>query len=229
MPRTAILFIHGILGTPEHFRPFLSLVPENWTVRNLLLAGHGGGVREFSRASMKEWKTQVSDALCELRQTHERIVIAAHSMGTLFAIQQEINADALFLLNVPLRLRLRRRMLTNLWRVYRGRIPGNDVWAQAARDACGVAHDANLLCYLGWVPRYLELFREIRRTRRLLVSVPAHVWLSRLDEMVSVRSAALLEKNPAVQVHILEHSGHYYYAPEDLALLREDFSSFLED
>ena len=27
---TAILFIHGILGAPNHFTPFLPFVPSNW-------------------------------------------------------------------------------------------------------------------------------------------------------------------------------------------------------
>ena len=40
----ALLFIHGILGTPNHFAPFIPLVPENLSVYNLLLDGHGKGV-----------------------------------------------------------------------------------------------------------------------------------------------------------------------------------------
>ena len=42
---TAVLFVHGILGTPDHFSPFLSLVPPEYSVINLLLEGHGGSVR----------------------------------------------------------------------------------------------------------------------------------------------------------------------------------------
>mgnify|MGYP002425729728 CR=1 FL=1 len=56
--RIAILFIHGILGTTSHFEPFLSLVPPNWSICNLSLKGHGGSVKDFSQASMTEWKQQ---------------------------------------------------------------------------------------------------------------------------------------------------------------------------
>ena len=41
----AVLFLHGIAGTPEHFRKVLALeelVPESWSVYNLRLDGHGG-------------------------------------------------------------------------------------------------------------------------------------------------------------------------------------------
>ncbi len=95
---TAILFIHGILGTPDHFTPFLPFVPPNWSIYNMLLKGHGGGVKEFSSTSMIEWKQQVHTALQNLLASHDKVVIAAHSMGTLFAIQEAIDnqVDALF-------------------------------------------------------------------------------------------------------------------------------------
>ena len=39
----AVLFVHGILGSPAQFAPFLPLVPQDWSFCNLLLQGHGGG------------------------------------------------------------------------------------------------------------------------------------------------------------------------------------------
>ena len=53
---TAILMIHGIFGTPRHFDDIVKLVPDNWSVYNILLDGHGKGVREFSRTSMVKCK-----------------------------------------------------------------------------------------------------------------------------------------------------------------------------
>lgn len=51
---------------------------------------------------MTEWKQQVKNALEELSETNNKIIIAAHSMGTLFAIQEAIEkpVDELFLLNL---------------------------------------------------------------------------------------------------------------------------------
>ena len=51
----AVLFVHGILGSPAQFAPFLPLVPQDWSFCNLLLQGHGGGARDFSAASMAVW------------------------------------------------------------------------------------------------------------------------------------------------------------------------------
>lgn len=65
----AILFIHGILDTPDHFLPFLQLVPPEVSIYNLLLDGHGGDVRHFSRSSMTKWETQVGAAVRELSRS----------------------------------------------------------------------------------------------------------------------------------------------------------------
>ena len=49
----AVLFVHGILGSPAQFAPFLLLVPQDWSFCNLLLQGHGGGARGRRRGQPK--------------------------------------------------------------------------------------------------------------------------------------------------------------------------------
>ena len=87
---TAVLFIHGIVGTPNHFTDFVNLVPIEMSVCNMLLDGHGKGVSEFSKTSMAKWKSQVDAKVKELSKTHSKIIIVAHSMGTLFAINESV-------------------------------------------------------------------------------------------------------------------------------------------
>ena len=177
--RIAILFIHGILGTTSHFEPFLSLVPPNWSICNLSLKGHGGSVKDFSQASMTEWKQQVKNALEELSETNNKIIIVAHSMGTLFAIQEAIEkpADELFLLNVPLKVRVTFRLFRTSWRVFTGNIKPDDKWSLAAQKAYSIERDNHILRYFGWIPRYLELFSEIRKTRKIIgkLLTPSHI------------------------------------------------------
>ena len=45
---TAVLFLHGILGTPRHFEDFISLVPDSWSFSAPLLPG------QIGRASCRE-------------------------------------------------------------------------------------------------------------------------------------------------------------------------------
>ena len=229
---TAVLFIHGINGTPNHFAPFLPLIPSHISVINLLLDGHGGTAKDFSNTSMSRWKAQVQQAVDELSATHRQIFIAAHSMGTLFAIEQAVknrSVAALFLLSVPSHIRILPEAAINAWKLCFGTVSPNDKEAQAAIRCCGIKLSRNPFLYLGWIPRYLELFSAIRRTRPLLplLRTPCTVFQSRRDELVSPRSVSYLKEHTAADIQVLEHSGHFYYDDRDLPALLDAFRSML--
>lgn len=232
--RAAILFIHGIVGTPNHFTDFVSLVPSDVSVCNILLDGHGGSVRDFSRTSMQKWERQVRDAVNELTLSHTEIYIVAHSMGTLFAIDRAIENEAvkgLFLLAVPLKIAPKVRMISNLCKVYFDKIKPDDVVALAAKRCYGIAQDKNPFHYVGWLPRYLELFAKAKETRRKmqLLQTPCVAYQSAKDELVSTASEKLLRQNEAISVVELKNSGHYYYAPDDLSFLLNEFENFIKE
>ena len=230
---TAVLFIHGILGTPNHFRdliPLVQLVPESWSVHNLLLDGHGGTVDDFSGSSMERWRTQVKAAFLELARTHKRVMITAHSMGTLFAIQLAVEFPEripfLFLLGVPLRPWLRLGMMRDCIRMPLGRLePESVLW-----KATSIVTTPKLWKYLGWVPRYLELFREIAATEKLLcrLAVPCTAYQSRRDELVSNLTRAVLERSGVMTVRQLQDSTHFSYSPADSERVCADFSMQLK-
>ena len=228
---TAILFVHGILGNREFFNFLMPFVPADWTVENLLFEGHGGTPLDFAKTTMSRWKSQVHRTVLELRRHHQKILIAAHPMGTLFAIREAVegNADSVFLLNAPLRIRLTKRLFVTPWKIMRKKIAPDDVWTRAAREAYGIEYDANLFHYLGWIPRYIELFAEIRRVRKICPEMHrrAEVFLSVHDEMVSILSRRYFEDNPYVSINILPSSGHYYYNEEDSAYIVTAFSKFI--
>ena len=222
--RISVLFIHGIGGTPNHFKAFVPLVPERFSVCNMLLDGHGGTVRDFSRASMEKWKAQVEKKITELTSRGERLIITAHSMGTLFAIRHAVKSpeliEGLFLLAPPLKLALKPAMAVNSLKLCFGA-------AENASDIYGTEPDRRLWRYLGWAPRYLELLSEIKKTRELAaeLNVPCRVFLSAKDEMVSPRSAEMFSQS--VKPVLLESSSHYRYGDTDLARLTAEFSAML--
>ena len=63
---TAVLFIHGFLGSPKHFEPFYTCVPDDFAIYNILLDGHGKTVQDFSNTSMEKWKKQVDDTVNDI-------------------------------------------------------------------------------------------------------------------------------------------------------------------
>lgn len=228
----AILFIHGIVGTPNHFNEFVSLVPQSISVYNLLLDGHGKEVKDFSKTSMKKWEAQVASVVEELSLTHEKIYIFAHSLGTLLAIDQAIKSKKvfkLFLLAVPLRLSLKPKMASNSLKVYFDKISSDDYEALAAKKCYGIKKDKNPFHYIGWIPRFLELFAKIRKTRQVvnLLNTNCLVFQSKNDEMVSRSSKKYFENKPNVLVKELKKSGHYYYDKEDFEFLISEFNKML--
>lgn len=227
---TAVLFVHGILGTPNHFRdliPLEQLVPEHWSVHNLLLDGHGGTVGDFADSSMKIWKNQVKQAFEELAGSHDWVIIVAHSMGTLFATQLAVafseKIPFLFLLGVPLRPHMRFGMMRDCLRMVFGTLPADSVlW-----KATSVTATNQIWKYIRWIPRYLELFREIGATQRILnqLLVPCTAYQSRKDELVSNLTYRVLVRSGVMKVHQLNDSTHFYYTPADKERICADFCS----
>lgn len=231
--KNAVLFIHGILGTPNFFNNFMPLIPETWSVCNMLLDGHGKGVEEFSSTSMEKWKTQVDKKIGELSVSHSNIIIVAHSMGTLFAIQQAVKnpekIKAIFLLASPLRLFLKPQVVMITMKVLFEKVKPTDRVAVSAQHAYGIKTDKRLWKYLRWAPRYLELFAEIRNTGKIVsqLSVPCFAFQSKKDEMVSLASCKVLNTNPVIKTEVLKNSTHYYYDKSDFSLIESKFKELV--
>ena len=225
--RRAVVMIHGILGTPDHFRGFIPLVPEDWSVYNILLDGHGKGVEDFSRSSMKKWKAQVSSLLDDVLARYDKVILVAHSMGTLFSIQETVGRpekiESLFLLQTPLRPWLKVR-----YACYATLMPFGIVPRAAVDMSRGTSITTSPLLwkYFGWLPRFLELFYECYKTRKLLgsIQIPCRIYQCRKDEMVSTRTCRDLKKHPHLQVTVLPDSGHFAYHGADWELLKKEFS-----
>ncbi len=227
---TVILFIHGILGSPDMFKEYISNMPEQWSVYNMLLEGHGKTVRDFAHSSMKKWKRQVDHTLYELSIKYNKIIIVAHSMGTLLAInateKYPFKVKQLFLLAVPLKIFLRPTAPLNALKVVFEEVSDNDPIAVAMRDGYSVKPNKNIFEYISWLPRYMELFKESRATRRKAgrVDVPCNVYLSKKDDMVSVQGYKYFENNQRVKLTILENSLHMYFADDEMEFLINEFN-----
>lgn len=224
--KTAVLMIHGILGTPRHFDCIMDVIPEEWSIINILLDGHGKEVKDFSRTSMKKWKHQVLKIMSRLNKEYEEIVIVGHSMGTLLGIMASFaypqKVKCMFLLNVPLKVHMRPMVVSNAVKILLKK-ETRDTNASNMKMSGSIRVHLRLWEYLGWIPRYLELFQLVRQTRERIDSVRIPTWSfqSRGDELVSNRSISYLENHPVIVNQVLEHSGHFGYSPEDLEVIKK--------
>ncbi len=233
----AVLFIHGIVGSPAHFRQVIDLeerVPKNWSFINLCLPGHGGTVLDFGRSRLSQWREAAFRVFEELAANHENVVMVGHSMGCLFAMQIAMQypdkVKKLFLLQVPLYVGLRWSGIWNVLRIPFGLIPEQDVLGNAMLDSCGIKINPWLFQYITWVPRFVELIGQVHKTAKRVgeLNVPVIAFQSRKDELVSNRSAKTLRKSGKAAVVELEHSTHYYYTPEDQVRMRREFDGLFQ-
>lgn len=229
---TAVLLIHGILGTPRHFDFLLDSIPADWSVYNILLDGHGKSVSDFSGTSMAKWEQQTAAIVSELSAVYENLFVIGHSMGTLFAIDAALAhpecVRGIFLLSPPLRVHPRLRVFRDALKVGLGLVREKDTTAVVTRNAYSMEPDRHLWRYLGWIPRYLELFDKIRRTRRSLrrLQTPMQAFFCGDDELVSAKSAKELRGCSYAVTAELPASSHFAYTDEEAVLLCRAFIDF---
>ena len=228
-----VLFIHGFLGSPEHFEKFIELLPKDYGIYNVLLYGHGGTVKDFSSASMKIWKSQILKILKELDEKYKEIIIVSHSMGTLFsyslAIKYPEKIKTMLLLATPLKIGLKWTACVNSLKSLFGIISDDDEVGKAYNKAHSVRLNLKLWEYIGWIPRYLELFRESKAGRINIqnVSVPCFVFQSKKDELVSFKSVKFIPEKENIHLSVLKNSAHFIYDKEDFLIVLDRFKEII--
>jgi alpha-beta hydrolase superfamily lysophospholipase len=98
----ALLLVHGFGDGPHvwnHLAP--ELAGKGYTVRAMRLPGWNESVEAKRDISLENWEQAVQKELKELRNTHAKVGVMAHSMGgclvTVLAQQDQLDADALVL------------------------------------------------------------------------------------------------------------------------------------
>lgn len=230
----AVLFLHGIVGTPRHFSHILNMVdcvPDSWSYYNLLLDGHGGTVSDFSRSSMKKWKVQVWSVFHELLTTHDSVVIVGHSMGTLFALQLAVEfpnkIPLLFLIGCPIRPWVGAAGMNCSLRAMFGLCRKDRPAESAILEAGGTVLTKKVWKYIPWIKNMISLLLEASHTERLLPKLQTKTlaFQSRRDEMVSNSSGKVLKRYSVVEVTTFEDSTHFYYSQGDKERIYAAFSN----
>lgn len=230
----AVLFIHGFLGSPNHFSKFLETVPDSVAVYNVLLEGHGGTVSDFSAASMKKWKNQTERIADELCDKYKNVLVVAHSMGTFFAMEAAIKhpdkISGIMLLQTPLVVGIKPVAVKYSIKSLFGLVGEDDEVGKAYMNAHGVSLNLKLWQYLGWIPRYTELLRESHAARKRIASVevPVFIFQSKKDELVSSKTLKHIPKKDNIKVCTLTKSAHFIYDKTDFSSMLETFLHLLE-
>ena len=216
----AFLLCHGILGTPHFFDFLLPFIPSNCSYINLLLKGHGEGVKEFGRSSMEEWEKQIEETITYLRSLNLKIIMVTHSMGGLFALNEAYKNKDIFyrlvIFNPPLKIFVKPKAIFSSLEATFINEP-KSINAKEMKKSSSVKLSKNPFLYLLWLPRYYELFKKSHDVRKIVrfIEVKTDVFISKKDELVSIKSANYFGKNENVKLHYLLDSGHHLYSEKD--------------
>lgn len=231
---TAILFIHGIYGSPVQFDMLSdNLFNQGYTVMAVLLPGHGKCAKDFARSDSKKWYAEVSQAAALLRKSHRNIYMAGHSMGGLLCIKEGIRngADGVILMSVPMKVRMTVRTVSMSVKMLWGNPKNDDDFLKSYRNAYSI-QKSPVLHYVSGLPRLIDVVKMTRRTRRSLneVDFPVLVIQSARDETVSHQSVSILKEglSSPVDTLLLEKSGHCYYHPEDIGIMNDKACVFIK-
>ena len=230
---TAILFIHGILGSPMHFERFIDAVSADYGIYNILLEGHGGSVRNFSKASMEKWKKQVDEAATVLLSRYDKIFIVGHSMGTFFAMDTAVKyskrVKGILLLQSPLKIGVKPIAVKYSMQVLFGQIKEDDEFMKEYKNANSIDLNLRFWEYIGWIPRYLELFAESKRARQTItkIDVPCVVFQSAKDELVSMKSTGFVPNKPNIKLTVLKNSTHFIYEKSEYSEIIATFCKMI--
>ena len=223
--KTACLMVHGIVGSPRFFDSIIPLLPEDWSIYNILLDGHGGEVKDFANTSIFKWREQVGGYLSHLQKEYEEIYIFAHSMGTLISmeavIERPFKIKKMFLFAIPLAPRVKIRSFINTTKSVLG-IGKVEIDTLDAKNHFSITPERNVLKYIGFAPRYFEFLQSVKEMRKRikLLYVPMEAFIHCKDELVSNKGEKYIRRNERIRIHFLENSYHNVFS-EDFEKVKE--------
>ncbi len=105
---TAVLLIHGFTATAAQMRQLGGYLGEQgYTVRAMLLPGHGTRVEDMLSTGWAQWLAAARTEALRLMQGHQKLVVAGLSMGGLLALllAEELPVDGVVSLAAAIRVR----------------------------------------------------------------------------------------------------------------------------
>lgn len=229
----AVLFLHGILGSPSQFRAMGQVLhAAGWDCAAALLPGHGGAQADFSPARSADWLEAARREVDGMTKEYGRVVIFAHSMGCLLALQiaaQNASVRGLILLSPALSPKVSPRQVRHAAHVLFAD-PARDGTAHAAyREAFSVQRGP-VWGYLRWALPLFSLARLSRAARSALPEVRCPVLALQGARDESVRRSGirkLARALPGARTAWLPDSGHICFSPADAQKIGEETLNFL--
>ncbi|MBQ7455659.1 MAG: alpha/beta fold hydrolase [Clostridia bacterium] len=191
----AVLLTHGFTGTPAHMCPLGEyLHVQGFTVRGILLPGHGESIEAMKKASWEQWWQAERDAVFALKKRYKRVSVMGLSMGgvlTLMAAEhEELGVTACVPISAPMKTK---NKFTHFARPMSVFVPELK-WGGSPDARNGLMKEYDI-GYDGFATaRVWDLDRLMKMARRDLFSItcPILAVQSHADETISADSANII-------------------------------------
>ena len=97
---TAVLMVHGFLGTPHHFEKLPEVLADaGYRVHVMLLPGHGTTPLDLEKTTRDQLLQAVEDSILDLHNMHQQVIVLGHSMGGALSVlaAKSVQIDGLIL------------------------------------------------------------------------------------------------------------------------------------
>ncbi|HPF53423.1 MAG TPA: alpha/beta fold hydrolase [Clostridia bacterium] len=228
MGGTAIIFVHGHMGSVRQFVPLISALGADVSKYNISLPGHDGTVADFVKSDRHVWQRYVTSRVAELRWQFDELVLVGHSMGGLLLINAAIacpdKIKGVIAVSLPLYIKLTTLGIRIRLSCIGKAVRGEDERVTAAREMNGVSGICLANSYK-LLPNIQGLLRVMKETRKELgkLTVPLTIMNSANDEIVSLRTLSFARKSlPGVKVVTLKQASHFWFPKEELLMIQDE-------
>jgi len=232
---TVVVFVHGFIGSPNQFEDLADFAYQNGcSVLSLLLPGHGGTAKEFTKFSLDDWESHLESELRRVSALYQNIILVGHSAGGLLSLNASLNRDfkikGVLLVSSPLKLRYSLHTLAMGVRLYLFPRRGDEI-LETYRKSNSITV-SSIFSYIFWRKQIGDIYRLMSKTRSNLsaVAVPTTVVNSKKDETVSSKSVELFRDgliNADQRIVLLNESWHAFYTREERDVICQELLHFI--
>lgn len=232
----AVLLIHGWTCTTYEVRKlgeFLS--SRGYTVKGILLKGHGTKAEDLENVSWQEWLSDVEVAFNELKEKFEKVYIGGTSLGAVLAgifSNKKSGISGIILMAAPYKLKM--EWLVNIVSKT-SLLFGKKYWKKHYPKSFG---SSGLVTRLTSYQKYptangIESSKAIKEFRRIIKNIicPCFVLQSTKDHIVTSNSAKnIFNKigSSAKKKRMIEKSYHTFIADLNNEHIFEDVLDFID-
>lgn len=234
--KKGILIIHGFTGTPGELRLLANrLNTEGYTVRGLLLPGHGTTPEDLETKTIEDWYEASKKEYIKLKETCTEVSVIGLSMGGLLAMKlaAEFNIHSAIIMSAPIflydpRVKLLNKRVYSVVKIFYRYV------RKFKRDYSDIGEEYKQ-CYkvmpLKGVVELVKLIKMCKKDVIPKITVPCLIIQSKNEHTVKTESAKYIYdniKSKTKKLVWLQNSGHIITIGKEREKVFDVVSNFLK-